>query len=186
MLRFDNCTEDEVFLCLSSFIRYEIIITPIFALCSVLSHILTRDVCFPDFPQLNGQERIKEFESILLRLDFPPIYNGNIKICCKLFPSFCYPLMDSTGFIYEPLRGRVNITEGDGWIEFKISNVRLEDEGYYRCYVLGIPDHIYIDTFVKVTGRISIPTICIFVMLQMCLIQKPPVGTIIQWYSFAR
>ncbi|XP_060929926.1 uncharacterized protein LOC133004484 [Limanda limanda] len=110
-----------------------------------------------DFPHLNGQERIKEFEAILLRLDFPSAYNSNIKFCCKLENErLCYPLLDSTGYIYELLRGRVTKTEGDGWIEFKISNVRFEDAGYYRCSVRGIQDHIFIDKFFEVTES-SIP-----------------------------
>ncbi|XP_035016211.2 uncharacterized protein LOC118111605 [Hippoglossus stenolepis] len=108
-----------------------------------------------DFPHLNGQETIKEFEPILLRLEFPLIYNSYIKSCCKLYQDICYPLMDSDGSTYGLLRGRVTKTEGDGWIEFKISNVRLEDAGNYRCFVSGIP-YINIDKFVVVTES-SIP-----------------------------
>ncbi|XP_035016210.2 uncharacterized protein LOC118111604 [Hippoglossus stenolepis] len=109
-----------------------------------------------DFPHLNGQERIKEFEPILLRLEFPLIYNSYIKSCCSLYPGICYPLLDSTGYTYELLRGRVTKTEGNGWIEFKISNVRLEDAGNYRCFVSGTPNHIYSDKFFEVTES-SIP-----------------------------
>ncbi|XP_051805876.1 uncharacterized protein LOC127534542 [Acanthochromis polyacanthus] len=38
----------------------------------------------------------------------------------------------------------------DGWIEFKISNVRFGDGGFYRCGVLGTQNHIYIDYYVEV------------------------------------
>ncbi|XP_060929925.1 uncharacterized protein znf335 [Limanda limanda] len=110
-----------------------------------------------DFPHLNGQERIKEFEAILLRLKFPSVYNSDIKSCCKLENKrICFPLLDSTGYTYELLRGRVTKTEGDGWIEFKILNVTLEDAGYYRCSLLEKPDIIFIYMFLVFTES-SIP-----------------------------
>ncbi|XP_053280482.1 uncharacterized protein LOC128442192 isoform X2 [Pleuronectes platessa] len=109
-----------------------------------------------DFNHLNGQERIKVFKPILLRFEFPSVYNSSMKSCCRLFVRFCYPLLDSTGYTYELLRGRVTQTEGDGWIEFKISNVTLQDAGYYRCSVLETPYIVYINTFLEVTES-SIP-----------------------------
>ncbi|XP_053280480.1 uncharacterized protein LOC128442191 [Pleuronectes platessa] len=109
-----------------------------------------------DFPPLNRQERIKEFEAILLRLEFDPYFDSYIKSCCKFYETICYPLLDSTGYTHELMRGRVTKTEGNGWIEFKISNIRLQHAGNYRCFVLEAPYHIYIDKFFEVEES-SIP-----------------------------
>ncbi|GAA6222843.1 uncharacterized protein LOC108876568 [Lates japonicus] len=104
-----------------------------------------------DIPHLNGQQKIEEFEHILLRLAFPSFYNSHSKSCCKLYPGGCYKLLDSTGYTCELLRGRVTKTENDGWIEFKISNVQFVDRGYYRCIVLGTQNHIYSDYYVEIS-----------------------------------
>ncbi|XP_041802576.1 uncharacterized protein LOC121613303 [Chelmon rostratus] len=103
-----------------------------------------------DVPYLKGQQKIEEFEQILLRLTFPSFYNSYNKSCCKLYPGGCYKLLDSTGYTCDLLRGRVAKTEKDGWIEFKISNVRFDDGGYYRCSVLGTQNRIYSDYYVEV------------------------------------
>lgn len=113
------------------------------------------NVCVSDIPHLKGQQRIEEFEHILLRLAFPSFYNSYNKSCCKLYPGGCYKLLDSTGFTCDLLRGRVTKTERDGWIEFKISNVQFVDGGYYRCIVLGTPNRIYRDYYVEVSGKQS-------------------------------
>ncbi|XP_042346903.1 uncharacterized protein LOC121946420 [Plectropomus leopardus] len=98
-----------------------------------------------------GQQRIEEFEHVLLRLAFPSFYNSYNKSCCKLYPGGCYKLLDSAGFTCDLLKGRVTKTEKDGWIEFKISNVRFVDGGYYRCIVLGTQNRIYSDYYVEVS-----------------------------------
>ncbi|XP_076598129.1 uncharacterized protein LOC143327579 [Chaetodon auriga] len=103
-----------------------------------------------DIPYLKGQQRIEEFEHILLRLTFPSFYSNYNKSCCKLYPGGCYKLLDSTGYTCDLLKGRVTKTENDSWIEFKISNVRFEDGGYYRCSVRGTQNHIYSDYYVEV------------------------------------
>nr|XP_019944814.1 PREDICTED: uncharacterized protein LOC109630828 isoform X2 [Paralichthys olivaceus] len=102
-----------------------------------------------DFPDLNRQQKIEEFQHILLSLTFPSFYNNHKKSCCKLYPNNCFKLMDSTGYACELLRGRVTITENDGWIEFKISNMRFVDAGFYRCFVLDT--YIYTDYYIEVT-----------------------------------
>ncbi|XP_078111005.1 uncharacterized protein LOC144520823 isoform X1 [Sander vitreus] len=104
-----------------------------------------------DIPHLKGQQRIEEFEHVLLRLAFPSVYNSYNKSCCKLYPGGCYKLLDSAGFTCDLLKGRVTKTERDGWIEFKISNVRFVDGGYYRCIVLGTQNLIYSDYYVEVS-----------------------------------
>ncbi|KAK5863479.1 hypothetical protein PBY51_000508 [Eleginops maclovinus] len=104
-----------------------------------------------DLPHLKGQQRIEEFEQVLLRFNFPSFYNNYSKSCCKLYPGGCYKLLDSAGFTCDLLKGRVTATEKDGWIEFKISKVRFEDGGYYRCIVLGTPNFIYSDYYVEVS-----------------------------------
>ncbi|KAM9856035.1 uncharacterized protein ACBR49_002160 [Aulostomus maculatus] len=59
--------------------------------------------------------------------------------------------MDSAGYTCDLLRGRVVTTQRNGWIEFKISNGRLLDGGYYRCSVLGADYQIYTDYYVEVS-----------------------------------
>lgn len=119
----------------------------------VCNAILIRNVCFPGIPPLKGQQRIEEFEHILLRLTFPSFYNSYNKSCCKLYPGGCYKLLDSTGYTCDLLEGRVTKSENDGWIEFKISDVQFVDGGYYRCMVLGIQNPIYSDYYVEVSGE---------------------------------
>ncbi|XP_029011584.1 uncharacterized protein LOC114858472 [Betta splendens] len=104
-----------------------------------------------DVSLLKGQQRVDEFEDILLKLAFPSFYNSYKKSCCKLYPGGCYRLLDSTGYTCDLLRGRVTKTEKDGWIEFKISNVQVVDGGYYRCFVLGSFNPIYSDHYVEVS-----------------------------------
>ncbi|XP_034394239.1 uncharacterized protein LOC117734184 [Cyclopterus lumpus] len=104
-----------------------------------------------DIPYLKGQQKIEEFQHVLLKLTFPSYYNSYNKSCCKLYPGGCYKLLDSAGFTCELLKGRVTTTEKDGWIEFKISNVRFVDGGYYRCIVLGTQNRIYSDYYVEVS-----------------------------------
>ncbi|XP_023193693.1 uncharacterized protein LOC111609440 [Xiphophorus maculatus] len=99
---------------------------------------------------LKAQPRTEEVQPIVLRLVFPPFYNGYNKSCCKLYPGQCYKVLDSAGYTCDSLRGRVTTTEEDGWIEFRISNVQVGDAGYYRCAVLGIQNHIYSDHYVEV------------------------------------
>ncbi|KAM3616977.1 uncharacterized protein V6R79_000480 [Siganus canaliculatus] len=106
-----------------------------------------------DVPNVQGQkqEKVVEFQRILLRLTFPTFYNSYTKTCCKLYPGRCYKLLDSAGYTCDFLKGRVTRTESDGWIEFEISNVLLEDAGYYRCSVLGTENHVYSDYYVQVS-----------------------------------
>ncbi|XP_029291788.1 uncharacterized protein LOC115011000 [Cottoperca gobio] len=110
-----------------------------------------RNVCFADVPHLKGQQRIEEFDQVLLGFAFPSFYNSYNKSCCKLYPGGCYKLLDSAGFTCDLLKGRVTTTEKDGWIEFKIWNVRFVDGGYYRCIVLGTQSLIYSDYYVEVS-----------------------------------
>lgn len=153
----EHYTENEVFLCLVSFIRYDEKQAKFdsFLFSGVCNGMLIRSVCFPDVPHLKGQQRFEEFEHILLRFAFPSFYNSYIKSCCKLYPGGCYKLLDSTGYTCDSLKGRITKTENDGWIEFKISNVRFMDGGYYRCIVLGTQNRIYSDYYVEVSGKQS-------------------------------
>ncbi|XP_077438474.1 uncharacterized protein LOC144061673 isoform X2 [Vanacampus margaritifer] len=88
---------------------------------------------------------VKEFADISLTLEFPPIYREHVKSCCKVYPSGCQTLLDSTGYTADFLRGRVSLTETNSWIEFKVTRVRMGDGGYYRCVLLGTPVYIYAD-----------------------------------------
>ncbi|XP_054905331.1 uncharacterized protein LOC129372232 [Poeciliopsis prolifica] len=99
---------------------------------------------------LKAQPRTEEVQHIVLRLVFPPFYNGYNKSCCKLYPGQCYKVLDSAGYTCDSLRGRVTTTKEDGWIEFRISNVQVGDAGYYRCAVLGSQNRIYSDYYVEV------------------------------------
>lgn len=125
----------------------------LFFFSAVCNDILMKNVCFSDTPHLYGQQRIEEFEHILLKLAFPSLYNSYMKSCCKLYPGGCHTLLDSTGYTCDLLKGRVTKTENDGWIEFKISNVHFGDAGYYRCIVLGTQNHIYTDYYVEILGK---------------------------------
>lgn len=116
-------------------------------------HANKKNVCFPDIPHLKGQQKIEEFQHLRLRLTFPSLYNRYYKFCCKLYPGRCYKLLDSTGYTCDSLKGRVAITENDGWIEFKLSNVRFVDGGYYRCIVVGTQNPVYSDYYVEVFGK---------------------------------
>lgn len=154
----EHYNEDEVCICFRSFIRYVGEGTAKFdhfLFSSACNDVLIQNLCFPDIPHLKGQQRIEEFQHILLRLSFPTFYNSYNKSCCKLYPAGCYKLLDSTGFTCDLLRGRVAITENDGWIEFKISNVQFVDGGYYRCFVLGTQNRVYSDYYVEVSGKQS-------------------------------
>lgn len=149
--------EDEVCICFVSFIRYGGVkgarCDSVCSLVAVMT-LLTEDICFPDTPRLNGQQRVEEFQQILLRLTFPSFYNSYGKSCCKLYPGGCYKLLDSAGYTCELLKGRVTITENDGWIQFQISNVQFVDGGYYRCFVLGTQNYVYSDYYFEVSGKL--------------------------------
>ncbi|TNM87171.1 hypothetical protein fugu_007401 [Takifugu bimaculatus] len=99
---------------------------------------------------LQGQERMKTYQPIVLMLTFHSFYNSYNKSCCKLYYRGCDFLLDSTGFTSDSLKGRVTIAKDDGWIEFKISHVRSEDAGYYRCMVVGF-QHVYFDYYVELS-----------------------------------
>ncbi|XP_011620245.2 uncharacterized protein isoform X2 [Takifugu rubripes] len=99
---------------------------------------------------LQGQERMKTYQPIVLMLTFHSFYNTYNKSCCKLYYRRCDFLLDSTGFTSDSLKGRVTIAKDDGWIEFKISHVRSEDAGYYRCMVVGF-QHVYLDYYVELS-----------------------------------
>lgn len=149
--------EDEVCICFVSFIRYGGVKgARCDSVCSLvaLKTLLTEDICFPDMPPVKGQQRIEEFQQILLRLTFPSFYNNYSKSCCKLYPGGCYKLLDSAGYTCELLKGRVTITENDGWIQFQISNIQFVDSGYYRCFVLGTQNHVYSDYYFEVSGKL--------------------------------
>ncbi|XP_056897720.1 uncharacterized protein LOC130530504 isoform X2 [Takifugu flavidus] len=99
---------------------------------------------------LQGQERMKTYQPIVLMLTFHSFYNSYNKSCCKLYYGGCDFLLDSTGFTSDSLKGRVTIAKDNGWIEFKISHVRSEDAGYYRCMVVGF-QHFYFDYYVELS-----------------------------------
>ncbi|CAL1606078.1 unnamed protein product [Knipowitschia caucasica] len=101
-----------------------------------------------NFSRAHGQQIIEENRDVLLRLTFPPFYNSYAKSCCKLYPGGCYVLMSSDGFVCEYLGGRVTRSQGDGWVQFVISNAHFSDQGFYRCAVVGTP--IYSDYYVEV------------------------------------
>lgn len=61
--------------------------------------------------------------------------------------------MDSAGFTHVSLKGRVQITKGDGWIEFKISNVQDWDAAVYRCAVKEVQHFLYKDYNIKLSGK---------------------------------
>ncbi|KAK7878523.1 hypothetical protein WMY93_030359 [Mugilogobius chulae] len=105
----------------------------------------------------HGQQRMEELTNILLRLAFPPFYNSYSKSCCKLYPGGCYLLLNSDGYVCDFLRGRVTRSQGDGWVLFTISNAQFNDQGFYRCTVMGTS--IYTDFYVEVKGNLFI---CVF------------------------
>ncbi|MED6274982.1 hypothetical protein CHARACLAT_021797 [Characodon lateralis] len=111
----------------------------------VICICLLQDTC-----PLKGHQGTKELQHIFLKLMFPPFYNSYNKSCCKMYPGRCYKLLDSSGYTCDSLRGRVTTTEKNGWIEFEISNVQVDDAGYYRCGVLGTQTQIYADYYVEV------------------------------------
>lgn len=111
------------------------------------------NICFPDVRFLKGQQRIKTYQPIVLRFKFDSLYNKSQKYCCKLSPARCDKLLDSTGYTSVSLQGRVQITEGDGWIEFTISNVQDQDAGDYRCLVTEVQHQLYEDYMVKLSGK---------------------------------
>ncbi|KAM8829897.1 uncharacterized protein ACB058_018365 isoform 3-T3 [Synchiropus picturatus] len=84
---------------------------------------------------VEGNLWVTEFGQFTLRLDFPSSFSGLTKSCGRLFPGLYFPLLDSSGFTHGILRGRVTQTETATSIQFKISHARLQDAGYYRCYV---------------------------------------------------
>ncbi|XP_061540916.1 uncharacterized protein LOC133406961 isoform X2 [Phycodurus eques] len=108
-----------------------------------------------DIPGSSGLQTVEESGNISLRLDFPPLYSGHVKSCCKVYPSGCQTLLDSTGYTADFLRGRVSVTETNSWIEFKVARVRTGDRGYYRCVLLGTPVYIYADHRFRVSGTLA-------------------------------
>ncbi|XP_061644308.1 uncharacterized protein LOC133485014 isoform X2 [Phyllopteryx taeniolatus] len=108
-----------------------------------------------NIPGSSGLQTVEEAGNISLRLDFPPLYRGHVKSCCKVYPSGCQTLLDSTGYIADFLRGRVSVTEANSWIEFKVARVQTGDRGYYRCVLLGTPVYIYADHRFRVSGTLA-------------------------------
>ncbi|XP_077370317.1 uncharacterized protein LOC144014382 [Festucalex cinctus] len=98
-----------------------------------------------DVPGLLLLQMVEEFGDMFLTLEFPPIYRGHVKSCCKVYQSGCQTVLDSTGYTADFLRGRVSVTETDSWIEFKVTRARMGDGGNYRCALLGTPVNIYSD-----------------------------------------
>lgn len=111
------------------------------------------NICFADVCFLKGQQRMKTYQPIIVRFNFDSSYNLSKKHCCKLSPGQCVTLLDSAGFISDSLKGRVKITKGDGWIEFKIANVQDQDAGDYRCAVTEVQHLLYHDYNVKLSGK---------------------------------
>lgn len=64
------------------------------------------------------------------------------------------------GFTSDSLKGRVTIAKDNGWIELKISHVRSEDAGYYRCMVVGF-QQLYSDHFVELSGKCTRSQLCL-------------------------
>lgn len=115
--------------------------------------MMMMNICFPDVRFLNGHQRMKTYQPIIIRFIFDSLYNCSNKYCCKLSPGQCDKLLDSTGFTSDSLKGRVHITKGDGWIEFEISNVQDQDAGDYRCLVTEVQHQIYQDYKVELSGK---------------------------------
>ncbi|XP_061694610.1 uncharacterized protein LOC133510569 [Syngnathoides biaculeatus] len=101
---------------------------------------------------LSGLQTVAESGILSLRLDFPSVYSGHVKSCCKVYPSGCQTLLDSTGYTADFLRGRVSVTQTNSWIEFRVARARIGDGGYYRCVLLGTPAYIYADHRFHVSG----------------------------------
>lgn len=127
-------------------------------------------IIFADVSLLKGQQRVEELQHIFFKFYFPSFYNNYNKFCCKLYPGGCYRLLDSAGFTCDELKGRVTKREGNGWIEFQISDVHMANSGFYRCGILGAQNQIYSDYFVEVLGEYSYPE-C-YVLFITCIVGK--------------
>lgn len=121
--------------------------------------LIMMNISFPDVRFLKGQQRMKTYQPIVIWFTFDSLYNSSNKSCCKLFPGQCDKLLDSTGFTSDSLKGRVQITKGDGWIEFKISDVLDRDAGNYRCSVTEVQHLYYHDYTVELSGKCNNQTI---------------------------
>lgn len=119
---------------------------------STVCVVIIMIICLPDVQPLKGEQKMKTYQSFVLRFKFEKLFKNNEKYCCKL-SSRCDKLLDSTGFTTESLAGRVEIKNGDGWIEFRIINVQPEDAGLYRCVVMGFQQHAYQDFKIKLFGE---------------------------------
>lgn len=95
---------------------------------------------------------MKTYRPFVMNFTFDSSYNSKEKFCCKLFPKLCDKLLDSTGFTSDSLKGRVQITEDDGWIEFKICDVQDSDAGNYRCLVTEVQHLLYRDYKFELSG----------------------------------
>lgn len=115
--------------------------------------MMMMNICFPDVRFLNGHQKMKTYKPIIIRFNFDSLYNCSNKYCCKLSPGQCDKLLDSTGFTSDSLKGRVQFTKGNGWIEFEIFNVQDQDAGDYRCLVTEVQQQIYQDYNVELSGK---------------------------------
>lgn len=95
---------------------------------------------------------MKTYRPFVMNFTFDSLYNSKEKYCCKLLPYQCGKLLDSTGFTSDSLKGRVQITADDGWIEFKICNVQDGDAGTYRCLVTEVQHQLYRDYTFELSG----------------------------------
>lgn len=110
-------------------------------------------ICFPGVRCLKGRQGTKTYQPVVLKFKFDSSYNCSNKYCCKLSPGRCNRLFDSAGFTSSSLEERLLITTGDGWIEFKITNVQDQDAGYYRCLVTDVQHQLYQDYHVTLSGK---------------------------------
>lgn len=110
-------------------------------------------ICFADVWFLKGHQRQNTYQPIVIKFTFDPLYNREPKYCCRLSPGQCEVVLNNLGWTSDSLKGRVQITEGDGWMEVKISNVQERDAGDYRCLVTKFQSQIYQDHTVTLSGK---------------------------------
>lgn len=96
---------------------------------------------------------MKIYEPIHIKFTFESKYQYYHKYCCKLWPGRCDKLLDSEGYTADSLKGRVEITKGDDWIEIKICNVQDQDAGNYRCLVTDVQHEVYEDYTIELSGK---------------------------------
>lgn len=150
----DHHEENEALTCFDSPIKYVVYVLFLSGLfqnimCVI---IIMTNLCFPDVRFLKGDQRTKTYRPFVINFTFDSLYNSKEKFCCKLFPGKCDKLLDSTGFTSDSLKGRVQITEEDGWIEFKFCNVQDSDAGNYRCSVTEVQHLLYHDYTIELSG----------------------------------